>query len=82
MLAVNTVGPILPEVAGHKFALLFRGLWIIFWWWVCGPDWLLFFPLYVATREDEGIIAHVHWGKGFTVQVLNPVTGLIVIRRA
>ena len=65
----------------NKVSLLYRGLWIIFCWWGCGPRRLRLWPLNGATSKYEGVVTHVRWGKGFSGQVRNPITEIIAMRR-
>ena len=81
--AVNTVGPVGPEVPDQKFSLLFRGLW-----WrvprcgaVTGSGGLGFRPRHGATLVDEGVVAYVRGGESPTRQIRDPVTELIMTRR-
>ena len=53
----------------------------MFFWWVGGIFWLYLCPLHGATYKDEGVVAHIHWGKEFSSQIREPVTELVVLHR-
>ena len=42
---------------------------------------MFFCSLHGATCKDEGVVMHMRWGKGFSVQVQDPVMELVVTRR-
>ena len=48
---------------------------------MCGPGRLCLCALHGATYKDEGVVTHVSWDKGFSGQVRDPMTELIVKRR-
>ena len=78
MHVVNTTSPILIEVMDQKVALLFCGLWLIFWWVGRVPGRLILLPLHDATCKDDGFVVHMHGRKGFAIQFCDPVTEIIV----
>ena len=81
MNVMNTVSTILPVFTDQKIALLFHGLCIFLLWGGCGTGRLRLWILHSATCKDEGVIAHVRGSKGFSRQVHDHFTKLIVKRR-
>ena len=82
--AVNTVGPVLPEVTYQEVSLMFRGLWLrraVLIGRTCGPGRLSLWPLHGATCKDEGFVAHMRGGEGFAGQVCDPFLYLVMTRR-
>ena len=78
---VNTVVPVLVDVTDQEVSLLFRSLWrrsAVPVSQTYGTCLLIVRPLHGATCEDEGFVAHVRGGEGFSRQVCDPLPELVM----
>ena len=74
----NNSCPYLPEVADHQISLLIGRLPGSYLIYGKGPHSLGLSLLHVVTWMNEGVVAHLRGGKGFSCKVRNPIIELVL----